>query len=119
MSEILKAIHCLRKAKDHFDVFCLGAQRPKVKMQFKGYSNRIEWVINDIKLHPQCSDEIRAAIDEEWQSDVFVVDAVNEKLLKLSPSERENVETILDCILKGETINIVYDKNELPNDTNN
>jgi len=113
MSEILKAIHSLRRAKDNLDVFCLGKVTPHVKKQFKNYSSKIEWIINDIKCHPQCSQEIRDAINEEWQSDVFTVDAINEKVLKLSPSERESIETIIDCVLIGETINIVYhDKSE-------
>jgi len=109
MSEILKAIHSIRRAKDNFDVFCLGAVTKDVKKQFLGYSNRLEWIINDIKCHPQCSNEIRNAINEEWQSDVYTIDAIQEKVLKLTPQERDSIETILDCILSGETINIVYD----------
>lgn len=114
-NEILKALHDLWRAKLHLKLFVLSENvtNPKVKVQFKGYINKIEYIVNDIKLHPQCSEEIRQAINEEWNSDILTIDSIQEKVLKLTPQERDSIETILDCILSGETINIVY------NDTDN
>ena len=112
-NDVLKALHELWRAKLHFKLFCAGKTlSPKVKTQFNSYQTRIEWIVNDIKLNHQCSDEIREAINEEWQGDVLTVDSINEKVLQLSPSEREIIETILDAVLAGEEINVVHHKNE-------
>ena len=100
-NDVLKALHELWRAKLHFNLFCAG-----------NYQNRIEWIVNDIKLNHQCSDEIREAINEEWQGDVLTIDSINEKVLQLRPSEREIIETILDAVLAGEEINVVHHKNE-------
>lgn len=111
-NEILKALHDLWRAKLHLKLFVLSENvaNPKVKVQFKGYINKIEYIVNDIKLHPQCSEEIRQAINEEWNSDILTIDSIQEKVLQLTPNEREIVETILDAVIAGEEINVVYDK---------
>jgi hypothetical protein len=55
---------------------------------------------------------IRDGIRAEWESDVFTTLAIQEKIAKLSPKEREVVETIIDCIIAGDDITVEKSKED-------
>jgi hypothetical protein len=120
-SEILKSIHNLSKSKLNIEVFLLGDISPKAKGKFSQYVKKIDWIITDLKTDPAVSKDLRDAIEQEYLSDTYTVDAITEKALLLSPSERDVLENIIDAIIKGEPIEIIYtDKkqdNEKDNDT--
>lgn len=58
--------------------------------------------------HPILPEEVRTGIKKEWNSDVFVVDAIAEKTALLSPEQREGLEYILDELLNGNSIKVEY-----------
>jgi len=75
-------------------------------MLFTGYKKRAEWIVNDLITHPLLPQSVRDGIKAEWSSDCFTVDAIAEKAALLNPAQRENIESVIDCMLKGETLKI-------------
>ena len=67
---------------------------------------RAEWIVKDLITLPVLPQTVRDGIKAEWQSDVFTVDAISEKTALLNPEQRENIETLIDYMLKGETIKV-------------
>jgi hypothetical protein len=107
-SEVIKFLHHLQRGKLNLEVFLIGCKNDRAKRKFSQYINKIDWIIKDLKTEPGITRELSDAIDLEFNSDVFLIDAVNEKLLLLTPYERDILENILDEIIKGEQIKIEY-----------
>jgi hypothetical protein len=107
-TDIANAIHHLRMAYDHFESF--GREYPGTQgaRLCKQYSNRIEWVVNDMLTHPHFPAEVREGIRSEWMSDVFTGEAIREKIVQLNPTEREVVERLIDAVIAGERIEIEH-----------
>lgn len=106
-SNIVSAIDHLRQAFEHFGSFQREHPASKGSKTFKNYNLKLEWIYTDLYSNPFLTDEVRAGIKREWNSDVFSVDAINEKVALLSPEKREMVETVIDGLLKGEVIKFV------------
>ena len=107
-SEIVKFIHHLQRAKLSLEVFLLGTFNDGAKRKFSQYVKKIDWIITDLKTEPGVDRTLSDAIDLEFNSDVFLLDAVSEKMLLLTPNERDILENIVDEIIKGEEIQIEY-----------
>ena len=56
--------------------------------------------------NPGFTKDVLDGIKEEWESDVFSVDAITEKVALLNPGQREIIENIIDEILKGEVVHV-------------
>lgn len=108
-SEILKFLHNTQRAKLNLEVFLLGDVNDRARRKFAQYVNKLDWLITDLKTEPAVSKDLRDAIDLEFNSDVYCVDAILEKTLMLTPDERDILEKIIDSVIAGEEINIVYD----------
>lgn len=117
--EILKFIHNLNKAKLNLEVFLLGDVNDRAKRKFSQYVKKIDFIITDLKTEPAVSQELREAIDLEYKSDAYCVEAIMEKVLMLTPDERDILENIVDAVIKGEEINIVYDDKTKKNEKEN
>lgn len=109
-SNIVSAIHSLKQAYDFFESFERDYPGSKAEIIFSSYRKKIEWIYKDILTYPFFTEPIRDGIRNEWNSDVFTLPALNEKIPLLNPEQREMVENIIDALLKGETINILQDE---------
>lgn len=107
-SNIISGIHHLKITTEHWQDFQRQYPGSKGAKLLNGYNSRIEWVYKDMVTHPFLTDEVRQGIKREWQSDVFTVLSLNEKVALLNPDQRENLEALIDCMLKGETIEVQY-----------
>lgn len=106
-SNIVSGVHCLKQAHDHFTSFQLDHQGSKGAALAKGYNQRIAWIVRDLLTHPFLTQPVRDGIKAEWNSDVWAVPAIAEKVALLSPDQRDNVERLVDALLNGEEIKII------------
>ncbi len=61
---------------------------------------------NDLLSNPNFSEKIIEEIKGEWESDVFAIAEINDKLCLLDPVQLENIGKVIDMIIEGETIDI-------------
>lgn len=111
-ANIISAIQNLIMAKEQFEDFCRQFPETKGEKLFKTYSNKISWIFKDIVTHPFLTEEVRAGIKKEINSDVFAIPAILEKVALLTPEQRDMIETTLDAMINGEEVKIV-DINEI------
>lgn len=105
-SDLVQAIHNLKIAYEHLDSFRRDHKNSRADNLFKTYQSKIEWIVNDFITIPYLPEEVRAGIKKEWQSDIFTIPAILEKISLLNPEQREGVEGVIDCILKGEQLKV-------------
>lgn len=68
------------------------------------YCRRMQYIADQFISHPRLPDWLRQGISNEWHSDVFVTDALHEKISKLTPYQREVIESLIDKVIEGEEI---------------
>lgn len=105
-TNFIQSLHHLKIAKEFFQD--LQRQNPGTKGSAlaKLYENKIEWIYKDLITNPNFDATVVDGIKAEWASDAFIVPALHEKIATLRPDQRENLEMVVDLILKGETIDI-------------
>ena len=103
-ANIVSAIQSIKQAYEHFESFQREHPNTKGATLFGGYAKRLDWIFNDLVSNPLLTDEVRRGVRKEWESDVFSVPAINEKVALLNPEQREAVEAIIDSMLNGEEI---------------
>lgn len=106
-SDIISGMHELRKAYARYENFQLEYPGGKGANLFKEINKRIYWCYTQLLTHPSLPETVREGIKAEWESDVFTVDAISEKVALLNPEQRETLEVLLDSILNGEEIEAV------------
>ena len=111
-ANIISAIQNLKMAQEQLEDFCRQYPETKGEKLFKVYVSKISWMFKDIVTHPFLTEEVRAGIRKEIESDVFAVPAILEKVALLTPEQREIIEATLDAMIDGEEVKIV-DINEI------
>lgn len=106
-TDIISMIHYLRIAKDHAESFRREHPGTRGDYMMKRYCDRIEWIYNDLKTHPFLPSVVSEGIRNEWEADVYAVDANYEKIALLNPEQREVMESILDAVIAGEQIEVL------------
>lgn len=107
-SSIVSGIHHLKLAAEYFDDFCRQHPDTTGARLFKMYSQKIDWIKTDLLTHASFTDEVRAGIRTEWNSDVFGLMAINEKLHLLNPQQREAIESVIDEVLSGKSLKVEH-----------
>lgn len=105
-ADIVSVVHNLLIAKEHMNSFMRDRPQAVITRLFRNYSNKIEWMFNDMKSEPLLNQVVRDGINQELKGDVFSVPAINEKISLLPPGKRELIEEAIDRILNGEQIEI-------------
>ena len=103
-SNIISGTHSIKQAFDHFESFQREYPGTKGARLFKGYNEKLEWVFKDLLRHPFLTESVREGIKAEWNSDVFAVPAIIDKVALLTPEQREFIEVTIDAMLEGEEI---------------
>ena len=106
-SNIISAIHHLRIAKEHWQDLQREQRNTIGEKLGKRYEVKIDWIYTDFISCTAFTDAIREGCRKEWNSDVFAVPAINDKISLLAPNKRELVESIIDAMLEGEEITLV------------
>lgn len=105
-SSIVSALQNLKMADEYMNDFIRQSPGTRGAEIFRGYSKRINWILNDVITYPHFNDEVREGIKRELSGDVFSVPAIMEKIPLLNPDQRNLMEEIIDDLLKGKTIEI-------------
>ena len=103
-SSITQSLNKLKQAIDLLEDFQRQHKGSKGAKVAKIYIDRIFWIYLDFVTNPAFTEKVRNGIRAEWASDVFTIDALNDKIGLLIPQQRELVETITDALLSGEEI---------------
>lgn len=106
-SDIISGIHCIKQANEHFSSFYREYPDSKGGLLMKNYCNKLEWFFKDLVSHPALPEKVREGIRQEWNSDVFAIPAIFEKIPLLNPEQRNMIETLVDAMLSGEEIKMV------------
>lgn len=103
-SNIVSAVHNLRMAKEQFLDFIREHPASKGSKLFDMYSGRLDWIVKDLICNPYLPKEVVNGIKQEWESDVFAIPAICDKVSLLPPDKRELIETLIDAMLAGEEV---------------
>lgn len=106
-SNIVQSINKLKQSYDLFEDFQRQHPFTKGAAIAKHYNTKILWIYKDFVSNPSFNDKVREGVIKEWNSDIFIIDAINNKIGLLAPEKRELIETIIDALLNGEEINII------------
>lgn len=111
-SDLVNGLLHIRIAYHFWDDFRRELQGTKGQNLLKSYTNKLEWIYNDLVTNPAFTEEVRQGIRKEWNSDTFVVPAINEKMALLNPEQRLVVENLIELMLKGDNIEIVDERDK-------
>jgi hypothetical protein len=112
-SDFLAGFQHLHRGYDHWQSFVRERPGGVAERLFGNYCRKIEWIAKDLITCPLFPSIVREGLKTEWNSDAFMVDAIIEKVMVLTPGQREVIETVLDRIIAGE--HTVVEVN-IPND---
>jgi hypothetical protein len=115
-SDFLAGFQHLHRGYDHWQSFIRERPGGVAERLFGNYCRKIEWIAKDLITCPLFPSIVREGLKTEWNSDAFMVDAIIEKVMVLTPGQREVIETVLDRIIAGE--HTVVEVN-IPNDDTN
>ena len=105
-SSVVSCIHHLKLADEYAKDFVRSAPGTRGATIFTDYSKRINWIFRDVITFPHFEDEVRDGMKKEIASDAFSYDSLTEKLALLNPEQRENLDSLLDDILRGKSLEI-------------
>jgi hypothetical protein len=108
--DIVSAIQHLKMAKDHLESFSRDYPDSIGGKMFSGFCNKIQWMFDKTSGFPFFSKKVQMSIREEINSDSFATPAIYEKLLNLTPSQRDLIEEAIDAMIMGIDVTIIDTK---------
>lgn len=105
-TRVIQAVNNLKIARDLFQDLLRERPNSNAAPICKTYVNRIEWIFKDLVTNPNFDADHVEGIKAELNCDAFTIPAIMEKIAALRPDQRESVEMLIDCILKGESIEV-------------
>ena len=111
-SNIVSSIQHLKMAQEHFKDFNRDNPNTKGSKLFQTYIDKIEWIYRDFISNPILPPDVTGGIKEEWNSDVFCVTAIVDKVSVLRPDQREMIEEIIDGMIAGEEVKLIDTPNK-------
>lgn len=104
-SSIISTIQHIRIAIE----FAQDVQRnpnSRAAKSFNIYENRLQWILKDFKTNPLFPAEVREGISQEYQSDIFALEGLKEKIPLIPAQHRGDLEDVVEAILQGKKIKI-------------
>ena len=111
-SNIVSAIQHLKMAQEHLKDFNRDNPNTRGSKLFQTYIDKIEWIYMDFISNPILPHNVTGGIKEEWNSDVFCVPAITDKVSILRPDQREMIEEIIDGMIAGEEVKFIDTPNK-------
>lgn len=110
-SNVLKFYYHLKLAIFYAKDFLLEHPTTVFAKLFKNYIDKINWIhtntITSIELNKNVPDIINV-LKEKWNSEVFSEMAVIDKITLLNDDQMNQLEVVVDEILKGENIIVEF-----------
>ena len=112
-SDVLKFYYHLKLAIFYANNFALQHPKTVFATLFKNYITKINWIhtntVTSIELCKNVPDVIYI-LKEKWNSEVFSEMAVIDKITLLNDDQMNQLEVVIDEILKGESITVEFIK---------
>jgi len=105
-ADFVAGIQNLRRAYDYWQSFIRDRPGTRGDKLFSQYCKKMEWIVQDLASNPLFPDIVRDNIRKEWNADQFTHPAIVDKIALLSPEQRIIIESVIDTILKGETLQL-------------
>ena len=106
-ANLVSGVHNLKQAFEQFGSFIREYPGSVGARMLKGYNKKLEWIVTDLKTLPALPHDVADDVTKEWESDVFVVPAIQEKVSLLSPEQREMIEEAIDKMIDGKKIKLI------------
>lgn len=100
-SSIISAIHHLRASREYLEDFIRSAPNTRGAVIFKGYRDKIDWILRDVITYPHFGAGVREAIKVEILSDPLQYPAIVDRIALLTPDQREELEQIVENLIKS------------------
>lgn len=100
---LAKGMHHVNIAKMYFEDLKLSSQK-EVKHIFNQYVQKCDWIVSN--LSGRLNDFNRKNLEEELK-DSISFEAINDKLILLTPEQRELLEKVIDALVDGQKVEIV------------
>tara|TARA_R110000868_G_scaffold111794_2_gene301605 strand:+ start:4641 stop:4994 length:354 start_codon:yes stop_codon:yes gene_type:complete len=104
---LIKALHHTKIAMDYFDDVAKNYEYG-AKQIMLNYAAKCKWIIDNIR-HRLPQDAV-LEIDSDIRDALFL-DAIEDKLIHFTDSQKSQIEDIVDLMSKGELIEITDNKN--------
>ena len=104
---LIKALHHTKIAMDYFEDVSKGYEYG-AKQIMLNYATRCKWILDNVRhrLPQEAVNEIDLDI-----RDALFLDAIEDKVIHFSSSQKETLENIIDLMAKGELIEITDNAN--------
>jgi deoxyhypusine synthase len=102
---LAKGLHHINNAKQYFEDVKMGCTGD-LKNTFNGYINKCDYILNNI--FDKLGEKTRKVYKKEL-SDSLGLDAINDQLMMLDNAQRNQVEELLEAIIKGKKVTIKID----------
>lgn len=105
-SSFRQAFQYLKIAMLHFEDQVREAPTAKSAKYCYKYRDKIEWIFSDFKTNTSFPVDVTASLIADLNGDVLIKESLRLKLKQLPEAVQENLEAILDELLKGEEIKL-------------
>jgi hypothetical protein len=102
---LAKGLHHINIAKQYFEDVKIGCTGD-LKNTFNGYINKCDYILNNV--FDKLGEETRNVYKKEL-SDSLGLDAINDQLMVLNNEQRDQIEDILNNIVKGKKVKVTID----------
>lgn len=106
---LAKGLYHIQIAKDYYEMLRLDA-RYSAKGFLNNWLNKLSFLTNDV-LTRLTNDNAEWFRNEVVKGDNIFFDALSEKLMHLNPQQKEQIELIVNAMVKGEEIKFVSGNN--------
>lgn len=106
MSHLRKAFIHIKTAQEYLADFKREKPGTTLGRKSGAYADKLQWILNDfftiLPLHSKEMNQFK----NEINADTLFHEAISQKCLLLPPEVKEIIETLIDQVLAGETIQI-------------
>jgi hypothetical protein len=99
---LLKALHHTKIAQEYFEDVAKGYEYG-AKQIMLGYANKSKWIVDNIRH--RIPSEMVAEIDNDMRDSLFL-DAVEDRIIHFTTSQKEQLEEIIELMATGQLIEI-------------
>lgn len=103
---LLKGLHHIKIAKEYFDDVANGCEYG-AKQVMLNFSNKCKWIVDNVRH--RLPNDMLEQIDNDMRDSMFF-DAIEDKIVHFTDSQKQVLETIIDMMCKGELIEITDKK---------
>lgn len=102
---LIKAMHHINCARQHFEDVKIGCKQ-QMRYTFESYIGKCNYIFNNV--FDKLDDETRTLYKAEMV-DSLGIESIMDKIVRLDQTHRDQLEDILDNIVKGKKISVTIE----------